>query len=160
MKKSLLAFFIFAFSFSYGQVWDSVAAGIDDTNSSVSALTVYNGKLCVGGKFRKAGNILANFVASWDDTKWGSLGSGVSSIVYALDTFQSNLFVGGEFDSAGGITAGFIAQWNGLNWDSVGGGMNGRVFSFADFDSVLYVGGQFLNAGYITTNTNSIAQWN
>jgi len=158
MKKPLFIIVSILISFfSKAQHWDSVGAGIDDTDSYVLALQVYNNTLCAAGRFHKAGRIRAYYVASWNGVKWDSLGPGVNGVdaAYALDTFQNKLFIGGDL-SIGGTY--FVAQWNGSNWDSVSTGMDGRVFSFANFDSVLYAGGQYSIAG--GNSASSIAQWN
>lgn len=111
------------------QTWESVGGGIvcsdsvfstgwsihcpiiETVYSSVYAMSVYQGKLYVGGLFKKTGDINANNIASWNGDKWDSLGSGINGSVMALGADYQTLVVGGVFDRAGGKYAKNIAKW-------------------------------------------------
>ena len=43
----------------------------------VYAITKYNNEIYVSGDFRKAGNILVNYIARWNGTTWDSVGHGL-----------------------------------------------------------------------------------
>ena len=51
----------------------------------MSALTVYNGELIVGGSFVETGGVPANSIARWDGSNWHAMGSGMNGAVVALD---------------------------------------------------------------------------
>ncbi len=80
--------------------------------SQVSALSVYEGKLIIGGVFTSAGGVDANYIASWDGTYMKPLGSGMDDDVNALIIFDKKLIAGGKFDKAGNTPANGIAYWD------------------------------------------------
>jgi hypothetical protein len=54
-------------------------------NGPVNALLVApDGTLYAGGFFNTAGGVPADFIARWDCDTWGTLGSGMDSVVNAL----------------------------------------------------------------------------
>ncbi|GAB2711756.1 hypothetical protein GCM10011495_18860 [Hymenobacter frigidus] len=145
-------------------------------NDAVSALALAsNGDVYVGGGFRTAGGITANYVAKWDGAVWSSLGTGTANGVYyrigsrpagsVIDfAFASNgdLYVGGSFRFAGGRVAENVAKWNGTAWSSLGtgvaNGVSGTVHALAVAgNGDLYMTGEFIGAGAITVN--HIAKW-
>lgn len=97
----------------------------------VSALTVYNGNLYVGGLFPRAGGTLTvNNIAGWNGTDWfalsgpsgvgTALGGSTIASVWDLTTVDGVLVAGGNFDTAGGVAANGVASWNGSTWASLG----------------------------------------
>ena len=61
-----------------GTNWDSVAGGVTtrpgDPTPVVEALALYQGKLAVGGRFTLADGQPAQYIATWNDTAWATLG--------------------------------------------------------------------------------------
>ena len=54
--------------------WDnSISPSIPGVDGTINALTVYDGKLIVGGNFIIAGDIVAYAIAAWDGDNWFSL---------------------------------------------------------------------------------------
>jgi hypothetical protein len=97
----------------------------------VSALTVYNGDLYVGGMFPRAGGTTTvNNIARWNGSEWfavtGPSGFGtendgsVIAPVWDLTTVDGVLVAAGEFTSAGGVAVNSVAGWNGSTWSSLG----------------------------------------
>jgi hypothetical protein len=145
-------------------------------NSSVNALTVYNGNLIAGGEFANAGGIPANYIADWSGSSWSALSTGMGNsfpppappYVYALTVYGDKLIAGGWFNTAGGIAANFVAQWDGTSWSALGGGIGDPGCPVCPFvraltvypipNGNLIVGGNFASAG--GTEAHSIAQWN
>jgi hypothetical protein len=127
-------------------------------NSTVRAVTVFNGDLIVGGSFTTAGGTSANRIAKWNGSSWSALGPGMNSTVRALIVFNNELYAAGSFTIAGGITANRIAKWNGTSWSALGLGLSGTAYSLGIFNNSLIVGGTFSSAGGITVN--NIAKWN
>ena len=87
----------------------------------VLALTVYKGRLIVGGEFSAAGFFdeasSASNIAQWDGTSWARMGSGMSGgdvagpSVASLLVNNGILIAGGDFTTAGGVGANGIATW-------------------------------------------------
>jgi len=140
--------------------WDNnispCIAGVGDV---VTAATVYEGNLVVGGSFQAADCVIAYYVASWDGSSWSPLGSGMNNTVEALIVHDGKLIAGGGFTIAGGVSAGKIAAWDGSSWSSVGTGMGtyGHVASLSVYDSKLIAGGNFTTAGGVPASC--IAAW-
>jgi len=97
--------------------WSLVGTGINNTVYSLYTTNTVTspGILCVGGLFTDAGGVPADRVATWNNSNWGTLGSGMSggnpSIVRAFRDFRMVLAAGGLFTSAGGISVSNIAIW-------------------------------------------------
>src|SRR5687767_11151965 len=79
--------------------------------------------LVVGGTFTIAGNVPANYIATWNGKTWQSLGGGTNSTVLALVVYNGEVIAGGNFTSAGGVPANGIARWNGSLWQPLASGM-------------------------------------
>ncbi len=124
--------------------------------------------LYVGGTFKQAGGIPANFIAKFDGVRWSALGSavrggGMDSYVQALAVYNdgsgSALYAGGYFTTVDGQSIAGIAKWNGSSWSAVGGGIAGTgVLALAVWNNALHAGGQFWTAG--TVAVRNVARWN
>jgi hypothetical protein len=103
-----------------GTTWNDMQGGVDGFPGSVFAMAVYKNKLIVGGDFQNAASntIQTNFIASWDGSKWDSLGSGLNNSIRSLtvDTVNDVLYAGGDFTMAGGGPVHFVAKWDGNQW--------------------------------------------
>jgi hypothetical protein len=125
--------------------WDSTIANYNGgLNGPVTALTVYDGKLIVGGDFTTAGGIAVNHIAAWDGQSWSPLGSGLHLIsTYAdvvLKVWNDQLVVAGSLDSAGGVAAKNIAVWDGASWTPLGTGLDGPVTALSEYDGKIVAG--------------------
>ena len=151
-----------------GQHWQALGAGVLGLawGSPVFALTVFDGKLIVGGGLDTAGGSPCNAVASWNGSAWSSLDLGLTDpfgggVVFALATYKGELIATGQFQDAGNIAARNIARWNGVQWQALGRGGDttlsglGRALSVLGDD--LFVGGAFVNAGGV--DVHNIARW-
>jgi hypothetical protein len=136
--------------------WDNLGTGATPTTSALNgAVYAYNtgapGVLYAGGAFTDAGgNADADYIASWNGTKWASLGpsSGLNGGVFAIAYFAGKVYAGGVFTNAGGNpNADFLAVWNGTTWgtvcNSAGPAINGNVLALQVIGSTLYIGGTF-----------------
>jgi len=145
-----------------GSSWDSLP-GVVPSCDQLEAMTVYNGKLIVGGDgIFRAGLMAIYNIAAWNDTTWSQIGTGISlrSYVRAMAVYNGNLYVAGSFDSAGGKPVNNIAMWNGTSWSPVGKGISGNYSQGAAlcvYDNKLYVGGYFTSAG--GNSAYDIATW-
>lgn len=120
-------------------------------------------KLYVGGDFRSAGRLPADYLVRWTGVAWESFGgSALDYYVEDMAEFDDGsgtaLYVAGGFS---GIGISRIARWDGAAWSDVGGGMNGIVRALAVFDDgagpALYAAGAFSSAG--GNPANAIARW-
>jgi hypothetical protein len=135
--------------------WDNLGSGATPTtdalNGAVYALnTDAPGVLYVGGAFTDAGgNAGADYIASWNGTKWAALGSStLNGAVHAIAYFGGKVYVGGIFTNAGGnANADFLAVWDGTSWGTVcnapGSAITANVNALQVIGSTLYVGGSF-----------------
>ncbi len=138
----------------------------------VRALAVYDDgsgpALYVGGTFKQAGGIPANFIAKFDGVRWSALGSavrggGTDDYVQALAVYDdgsgAKLYAGGYFTAIDGQSIAHVAKWNGTSWSAVGGGIAGSaVMTLAVWNNALYAAGQFSTAG--TVPVRNVARWN
>ncbi len=150
------------------QLWDSLSAGLNRP-PRVSYFDSATNKLFAGGTFTSAGREEIWGIASWDGTKWDSLGSGIDhfsggpnvpATPWAITRFGSYLYVGGGFKKAGGVESPALARWNGSVWDSVPG------LNLHDFDlvaDILVYNGELYICGVFDSvagaPANSIATW-
>ena len=133
--------------------------GLPGTDGDVKAAVVDGaGNLYIGGEFTAVGDVIANFVAKWNGTRWSALGSGMNGVVVALAVSGSDLYAGGGFTAAGGGAANCIAKWNGTSWSPLGSGMNSTVRALAVSGSDVYASGDFTTAG--ESAANYVAKWN
>jgi hypothetical protein len=94
--------------------WDNrISPSVAGVSGTVNAMTVYDGKLVVGGTFLVVRDVFANYIAAWDGTSWSALGSGTDGTIEALTIYNGSLIAGGRFTSAGGTSAHYVASWNG-----------------------------------------------
>ena len=143
--------------------WDNLGTGATPTthalNGGVYALNAdAPGVLYVGGAFTDAGgNASADYIASWNGTKWAPLGSStLNGAVFAIAYFGGKVYAGGVFTNAGGnANADFLAVWDGKSWGTVcnapGSAINGNVLALQVIGSTLYVGGTFANGAGIAS---------
>lgn len=151
-----------------GSSWSPLGSGVSGgiTFSSVSALTVYNGKLIAGGYFLMAGGQPAGYVASWNGVSWSPLGLGLAdsdgwdySAADALTVYNGELVAGGSFDRAGGQVANNLARWNGASWFAYGGVTLNSVNAFVNYGSRLVSGGDFQQLSAANSAMRNIVAW-
>jgi hypothetical protein len=143
--------FIFAFvlsqEISFAQNWAMMDGGLSMQFHAMYNDTISN-KLYFHGGFQKAGNLTVNGTASWDGTKWDSLGKGVLGD-YAwgpglgfLIRYKNKLYVQGY--------GAWIYAWDfsTLKWDSIPKSkFNGALSCATIYNNEMYMGGQFTSVG-------------
>src|SRR5437016_6225290 len=69
------------------------------------AIAVSNGKVYLGGNFRRAGGVPAELIAEWNGKTWLALGDGMTggTLVDSLVVNGSNVYAGGYFNIAGDV---------------------------------------------------------
>lgn len=110
-----------------GSAWADVGGGVTSFGSAaqVNALAVNGTSLYVGGYFQNAGSTVANSIAKWTGSTWGTLSTGVMQYgsfgtVKALLWVGNLMYIGGAFDTVGGVVAAHLATWNGTTGATVG----------------------------------------
>lgn len=169
-----LSFQSFAQVSAQSVVADAVAESGWDTRfnalglpEAVTALAITaNGHIYVGGNFRSAGGVAADYIARWDGKQWAAVGGGLNDTPRAMVADGNNLYVIGNFTTAGSIAANQLARWDGTNWSTVGSGAgpqdeyesSGRLGALAVANGNVYVAGYF--ASYDGVAAINIARWN
>jgi uncharacterized protein (TIGR02145 family) len=143
--------------------WDNSISpgGISGVNGEVYALTVYGGRLIVGGIFTAVAGVSANYIASWDGNSWSALGTGMGGGPYtypyvaALTVHDGKLIAGGAFTTAGGAQANYVASWDGNSWSPLGEGISNIVYALTVYNDKLIAGGIYV-ASWNGANWSSI----
>ncbi|NUQ54190.1 MAG: hypothetical protein HUU19_16060 [Phycisphaerales bacterium] len=141
-----------------GAAWRSLGGGVD---SGVDALGVLpDGRLWVGGSFKRAGDTPVMNAAIWDGNNWSATtaqGSDRPSLAVASHP-NGDVYVGGDLTTIAGVSVNRIARWDGRAWHALGDGIGGtvRVITVAP-DGDVYVGGDFTQAG--GESAANIARW-
>ena len=149
---------------SWSGLTDS-GTGVAGTNNEVRSIAFdAAGTLYIGGNFGSAGDRTANRIATFDGSRWGTLGSGTSGFVQAIVVTDDNVYAGGNFAIAGGGTVNRVARWdrNARTWSALGEGVSGNVNALYHDGSNLYVGGSFETATTENGETylvNNITRW-
>jgi len=156
-------------------------------NGAVTALTVYDGKLIIAGRFTLADGIPCNGLVTYNGTSFDTLpgtpafGTTSGNNIYALLQYGNSLYVGGDFQtlttSSGTVRFGHIVRYNGAGqWLQMGtntthpvfAATNGPVRSLHNYDGELFIGGDFtsvdingndISAGHIATYDINVQGW-
>ncbi|MGB3800277.1 MAG: PQQ-dependent sugar dehydrogenase, partial [Lewinella sp.] len=150
---------------SWSALTDS-GTGVAGTNNEVRSIAFDpSGTLYIGGNFGSAGNRTANRIATFNGSRWGTLGSGTSGFVQAIAITDDNIYAGGNFAIAGGKTVNRVARWDrsAQSWQPLGQGVSGNVLSLYHDGSNLYVGGSFETATTANNQSyivNNVVRWN
>jgi hypothetical protein len=96
-----------------GTGWSALGSGLNWHFPSVggSAIAANGLDVFVGGVFTQAGATLANYIAKWNGSSWGALGSGLNNMVSAIAVSGTSVYVGGQFTTAGGKQSYYLARW-------------------------------------------------
>jgi hypothetical protein len=90
-----------------GNKWSVVGKGEWDRKGTVFAMTEYQGRLYIGGRFDSIAGKRANNIAVWDGKTLEPVGAGFSGkgrragVVRTLCVYKGELYAGGEFYSSG-----------------------------------------------------------
>ncbi len=153
-----------------GSSWQAIANPGAGGNGAIYTMTVYQGKLIVGGDFTGIGGSSANNLAAYDPATgtWSSVGGGVNGPVQALYVYQGELLVGGVFTRVGlspnEQTIAYFARWDGTSWKAPDPRnpshlLAGGVLAFAEYNGKIYLGGTFPAAYYNETDKAYLAIW-
>jgi len=144
-----------------GELWSRFNTGeYVGMDSSVYALSVFNGDLVAGGYFQFAENTYARFIAYYHDNNWQSFDNQLNQYVLCTATYDGKLIASGTTNEAGSTE--YINYWDGSHWAQLGGGASGggyavHVHTLDIYNGDLIAGGTFTNLG--STTVNRIARW-
>ncbi|MBL7812856.1 MAG: T9SS type A sorting domain-containing protein [Bacteroidetes bacterium] len=130
-----------------GKQWVVENGVITSRNSGIVAMTVFDDKLIVAGRFRNTvnGNIVQN-IASYDGKTrtWNYLGNqndsqGTDGVINSLLVMGNRLYIAGDFKNFAGEFTGNIAYYTAANggWGGTGSPFAGEVLSLASFNGYL-----------------------
>lgn len=146
------------------ETWESL---YNEFDGSILTLESSDGRLYVGGEFKRVGDVPAENIAYSDFSSskpnWKALGGqGLNADVSALLVHDNILYVGGRvFTSVGGILASNIARYdlNTHEWKGFGDGLEGHVVDLALIDDFLYVAGRGYIIRYNLKEDNGNSSW-
>lgn len=152
-----------------GTAWHGMSTGwpVSGITEPVPALLVMpNGDLIAsGGKyvFQLGAPYVDPYVASWNGSSWGALGTldsvgfGQSRSFALLPLPNGDILAGGRSVTANGGATNTLVRWNGSTWSNVASGLAGDVRALCtEPDGSVLVGGSFVASG--TVPTTGLAQ--
>lgn len=120
--------------------WHSMAGGV---NGPVYAITVYNNKVYVGGRFTIAGNDSVQNLAYWDGKAWHSVGC-IDGTIKDMEVVIGKLVIIGEFDLCNlSYGKANIAFWDGYDWSAPFDTLVGHINTIYGDEYMAYCGGKF-----------------
>ncbi len=125
--------------------WQPEVGVVDTKNDGIVAMTVFDNKLIVAGRFNNTVNgKTVNNIASFDGTSWNYLGSsdlsqGADGLINALQVVGNRLYIAGDFQNFAGSYTGNIAYFTAANggWGGIGSPFAGEITALAYFDNQL-----------------------
>jgi hypothetical protein len=152
--------------------WDGSAiryfGELDSPASVAEALVEFDGRLIVGGGFRRIDGVTASLIAAWDGTAWSALGGGRQLPVSGYRSpggVKAMVVHGKELVVAGTLRDGVVSAWDGAAWRALGTGVAsvsqstvGEVHALASHRGDVIAGGWFVRVGGVPTV--NIAAWN
>jgi len=126
-----------------GEKWVTDIGVIKSKNDGIVAMTVFDDKMVVAGKFLDVINgSIVNNIAIYDGNKgqWGFLGSsnsnqGSDGAIKALQVLDNRLYIAGDFQNFAGTFTGNIAYYTASNqtWGGIGSPFTDKVDQLAVF---------------------------
>ncbi len=125
--------------------WQPEVGVVDTKNDGIVAMTVFDNKLIVAGRFNNTVNgKTVNNIASFDGSSWNYLGSsdlsqGADGLINALQVVGNRLYIAGDFQNFAGSYTGNIAYFTASNggWGGIGSPFAGEITALAYFDNQL-----------------------
>jgi len=137
-----------------GTQWENPGLPVSSGGLSpaVNALTIFEGKLIVGG------DTTIYRVNTWDGVSWGTLGQWFEGAVLSLQPFNGSLFAGTEGSYHSTATGRGLVEYHDGKWEAIATGYDDVLRSMAQFGDKLVVSGNFDQMPGI--EVDAIAQWN
>jgi len=159
-----------------GTNYSSLGVGVQGTNPTVYAMTVYNNEIIISGGFNWVGNIyVPNSIAAWNGTAWHKLKDEYLATPnnMVVDSINNFLYVSSQEYSTD--TTSGLKRWDGYNWDDLHiPGTNFYPFKlcmyhkelyaslFFNIDTILmrYDGSTWLNITGLNSNVSDMCVYN
>lgn len=128
-----------------GNHWTPLMNTIESANYGIMAMTVFNNKLIVAGRFQNNldGAVVDN-IAAFDGKKWSFLGKtagtqGTDGDIKSLISAGNRLYIAGDFQRFAGTITGNIAYYVDTTtpWGGIGSPFTGAVSELAYFNNKL-----------------------
>ncbi|MDH3891997.1 MAG: thrombospondin type 3 repeat-containing protein [candidate division Zixibacteria bacterium] len=129
--------------------WADGISSIPGTDSPISAMTIYDGELVVGGSFGVAGSVIAPGIATWDGANWSALCTEIDGGVSEFAILDGKLIVAGGFFEIDGVAVNNIASWDGATWAPLGTGLDGSIHTILNHNDTIYAAGEFGSPSHI-----------
>lgn len=134
--------------------WSPVLNGIQTVNYGIRAMTVFDNKLVVAGRFsNNLQNNLVDNLAAYNGSGWSYVGKstseqGTDGEIQAMVADGNRLYIAGTFQKFAGINTGNIAFYteNNTTWGGIGSPFTGEVNELASFSGKLAALGTDNNA--------------
>lgn len=121
--------------------WVPEIGVVDTRNNGIIAMTVFDGRLIVAGKFQSTvnGNSVQN-IAAYDGIDWTYLGTndldqGANGTIRSLLVVKDRLYIAGDFNRFAGDLTGNIAYYTASNggWGGIGSPFDGEILELTSF---------------------------
>ncbi len=132
---------------AWGTLGSGTTNGVTGSSSACYAMTLWDDKLIVGGRFSKANTTTCDKIAAWDGSTFYSLDTDTNDVnsgsVNALSSYDGKLFAGGNFYSVGGNLITGLSVYDSSSWkEAASGGVGSSdLFCMEPFNGYLWVGG-------------------
>ncbi|MCC7299126.1 MAG: T9SS type A sorting domain-containing protein [Bacteroidia bacterium] len=136
-----------------GSSWKPMSNTIESANYGIMAMTVFDNRLIVAGRFQNNVNgTLVDNIAAYDGTKWSFLGKnsgqqGTDGDIKTLVTEGNRLYIGGNFQNFGGTLTGNLAYYvdETTPWGGVGSPFGGAIEELASYNNKIAAIGTQVN---------------
>jgi|GEM_PF-3213888 len=135
-----------------GTTWAALGTGLTGNSSACYAMTVWEDKLVIGGRFTAADGVACDKVALWNGSVFSSTNTGANVVssgrLNCLFSYEGKLYTGGDYSSIGGNLLSGLTEYNGLGWGTnVSSFLGFNRFALEQFNGYLWVGGNITDFG-------------
>ncbi len=129
-----------------GAAWAALGTGLSGNSSSCYAMTVWEDKLVLGGRFTTANGVACDKVVFWDGSTFSAPTMGNNSVssgrLNCLYSYEGKLYTGGDYTSVSGYLLGGFTEYDGLIWSAnPSSAIGANRFAMEQFNGYLWVGG-------------------
>ncbi len=129
--------------------WKPVSSFTESRNDGIYAMTVFDGKLVVAGKFLDTiGGELKNNIAAFDGSNWAHIGAnnstqGTNGRIRSLLPVDNRLYIAGDFTTFAGNLTGNVAFYTKANGavGGIGSPYSKEVTQLANVGTIIYAYG-------------------
>lgn len=139
-------------TFDGDTTWAALGTGLTGNSASCYAMTVYEDKLVLGGRFTSANGVACDKVVFWNGSAFSSPSTGANNVssgrLNCLYSYEDKLYTGGDYSSIGGNLLSGLTEYNGTAWATNTSSFLGfNRFALEQFNGYLWVGGNISDFG-------------